>query len=120
MLKKISKKAIHLVIDIILTISTVAIFACLFESYLYTYKGSSVVKLTKTYNGKRGGTGFQVKAPSGKQYTLTNAHICAAGNKLIAHTQYGKKVEVKVIEIYKKHDLCIMDPVKEVRPLKIA
>lgn len=105
---------------VLLIAGTVATSATLFESYLYEYKGSSVVKLTMTYEGRSGGTGFQIKAPSGKQYTLTNAHICRIGDSLIAHAQNGVKKKIRVIKIYDKHDLCIMEPVAGLRSLKIA
>lgn len=91
-----------------------------FERFLYDYKGMSVVKLTKTEAGLSGGTGFQVLAPSGKQFTLTNAHICNMAPELVAHTQNGKTQKLKVLEIDKIHDLCIMEPVEDLRPLKVA
>lgn len=92
----------------------------LYESFLYDYKGASVVMITKTTAGRSGGTGSVVVAPSGKKYTLTNAHICRMGKNLIAHKQNGETQEIKVIEIYRDHDLCIMEPVDGLRPLKIA
>ena len=94
--------------------------AMLFESYLYDYKGSSVVMLTKSLSKYSGGTGFQIKLPSGKLAIMTNKHICELGKWLYAHTQDGKSQLVKVIEEYKGHDLCLMTPVKNLRPLKIA
>ncbi len=98
----------------------VALSALTFESYIYDYKGSSVVKITRTSAARSGGTGFAIKAPSGKSYTLTNAHICRMGQNLVAHKQNGEMQAVKVIKIYPKHDLCIMTAVAGLRPLKIA
>lgn len=98
----------------------VAMSALTFESYIYDYKGSSVVKLTRTSLARSGGTGFSIKAPSGKLYTLTNAHICQIGQTLVAHRQDGKMQTVSVVKIYPEHDLCIMTAVQGVRPLSIA
>ena len=90
------------------------------DKFLYDYKGSSVVMLTKTYKARSGGTGFAIKAPSGKLYTMTNAHICKIGKSLTAHTQDGSSQVIKVIKIYEKHDLCLMEPIKGLRPIAIA
>jgi S1-C subfamily serine protease len=118
--KKMKKAVLKTIVSAIALLSLVAVCAVSFEAYLYEYKGASVVKLTKTYAARSGGTGFQVLAPSGKQYTLTNAHICEIADTLIAHDQDQNTYEVKVIEINKKHDLCIMEPIEELRPLKVA
>jgi len=120
MIKKMLKILSRSLITTLAILGIIAFGATLFETYIYDYKGSSVVKLTRTYAGRSGGTGFLVKAPNGKLFTLTNAHICRIADKLIAHKQDGDKQEVKVIKIYEKHDLCIMEPVTGLRPLKIA
>lgn len=70
-----------------------------------------------------GGTGFMVEAPSGRTYTLTNKHVCLAAdsnNKMLA--QVGDRfIPVEIIEIYMKHDLCLLTPVAGVETsLKIA
>ncbi len=90
------------------------------ERYMYDHIGNSVVKLTYSKNPRSGGTGFQVIAPSGKQYTLTNAHICKKQETLIATTQSGVKTELKVIKIDKNHDLCIAEGIPVLRGLNLA
>lgn len=110
-------KSLALVALILITVAT---GATLFEQFLYDYKGNSVVKITRSTLGRSGGTGFQIKTNSGKRYTLTNAHICQMGQSLIAHKQNGDVQRIRVVEISKEHDLCIMEPVRGLRALKIA
>ena len=108
---KIIKKLIKIISASVFIVGICAIAAVSYESYLYDYKGASVVKLTRTPMQFSGGTGFQIKAPSGKQYILTNAHICQIADSLYAKTQSGKISVVDVIKIYPHHDLCIMKPI---------
>lgn len=91
-----------------------------YDSYIYNHKGSSVVKITKTFAERSGGTGFMVQAPSGKKYILTNAHICAMGKTLVVKDFNGKKRLSSVYKVYKKHDLCLMNAVSNVPALKVA
>lgn len=89
------------------------------KHYLYDYKGNSVVRLIGHGMGRAsGGTGFQVVAPSGKQYTLTNYHVCMLANKnfdgsesLQAEDYKHRKTNIKVIKHSKNHDLCLLEPV---------
>lgn len=118
------KKALTLLARSITTVccilGIVVVGAISFETFIYDFKGASVVKLTRTHMGRSGGTGFQIKAPSGKLFVLTNAHICSIGNPLVAHKQNGDTQMINVVEIYKEHDLCLMEPVDGLRPLSIA
>lgn len=104
----------------VLVLALVASSATLFENYLYNNIGSSVVKLTLTSEQRAGGTGFQVLTPNGNQFTLTNAHICEIAETLIATDQEGNQETIKVVEIFKDHDLCIMEPIYSLKPLKVA
>lgn len=94
-----------------------------------------VMLLSPDYNG--GGTGFHVKAPSGKIYIMTNKHVCSAAkqikfkiekvkvDKKIVKMKVGigplymavadghKVVNKKVISIYEEHDLCLVEPIKD-------
>lgn len=119
-MKKLVRLTVNALSVIVMVLSVTALGAMLFEAYIYDYKGNSVVMLTKTQLAQRGGTGFIVEAPSGKKYTLTNAHICKIGDQLVAHTQNSKTHTIKVIEIYPEHDLCIMEAVPGLRALKVA
>ena len=119
-LKPVAIRVVSAASMLLLIVATLGVSSTLYERYFYGYLGSSVVKITKTDKGLSGGTGFVVKAPSGKLYTLTNEHICSMGDNLVAHTQNGKKHKIKVIKKYKDHDLCIMEAVPGLRPFKIA
>ena len=70
--------------------------------------GSQVVKIIGTEGS---GTGFHIKAPSGKTYILTNQHVCAIADKnqelLVENSK--KMVPRRVIAIYQKHDLCLVE-----------
>lgn len=119
-MKTLLKRLAKALVALSLVLAIVSLGATGFESFLYDYKGSSVVKITKTRAARSGGTGFAITAPSGKRFILTNAHICRIGENLIAHTQKGVKHRISVIKIFDKHDLCLMTPIKGLRSLKIA
>jgi S1-C subfamily serine protease len=86
------------------------------ELYIREYVGSQVFKLTNI-EMTGGGTGFVVKVPGGKTVLMTNSHVCegiqknSASSKIMA-TQGDKKFYLKVIKIYKKHDLCAIEAPK--------
>lgn len=70
--------------------------------------GNQVVKII----GDTGtGSGFHIKAPSGKTYILTNQHVCAVADKnqqlLVENSK--KMVPRRVIAVYQKHDLCLIE-----------
>lgn len=89
------------------------------KHYLYDAKGMSVVKLL----GERsGGTGFQVKY-EGKQYTLTNYHICLAADyedTLKSRDYFGNTRRLKVIARYIKNDLCVLEPINFLPAIRLA
>ena len=80
-------------------------------AFIRSTVGSKVV----TIRGKRGGgTGFHVQARSGKIYILTNAHICAlqeSGNVNVRLEGSSRYIPRRVIEVFAKHDLCLVEPV---------
>jgi S1-C subfamily serine protease len=70
--------------------------------------GNQVVKII----GETGtGSGFHIKAPSGKTYILTNQHVCAVADKnqqlLVENSE--KLVPRRIVAIYQKHDLCLIE-----------
>lgn len=85
-------------------------------NYMYNYKGSSVVMLTV---GRGGGTGFRVTAPSGDSYILTNNHICKDNKTLTARWE-DQVEEIKVLEKYPSHDLCLLEDLEEIPSLDVA
>lgn len=94
------------------------------KHYIYDYKGMSVVRLTGEFAGRpSGGTGFQVVAPSGKQYTMTNNHVCMLADKngiMKAEDWRGNFYYLSIIDIYASHDLCILEGVSNLPSLSLA
>jgi hypothetical protein len=69
------------------------------------------------------GTAFTVKAPSGKVYTLTNRHICddSKDGYLYFFNSDEKLVgKRKILEKYNKHDLCLLEAMKDSPPITVA
>ena len=77
------------------------------RNYLRNKVGSQVIMLV----GERGGgTGFSIRTPKGKVYTLTNSHICElADNRgyLVAESDV-LPIPVKVLKVDKIADLCLV------------
>src|SRR4051812_5184394 len=84
-------------------------------------RGPQVTKITN-YVGNSGGTGFYVRAPSGKVFTLTNAHVCGLADKdgLVFARQDDEINVLKVQAIYPDHDLCLLDAPATARGLMVA
>lgn len=73
------------------------------------------------HNG--GGTGFTVKAPSGKTYLMTNGHVCGLADnegRLMLQGTDGTFYTSHVKELYKYHDLCLVNAKQEWPALKVA
>lgn len=90
------------------------------NAYIRAKVGSQVVMLTNK-EGTSGGTGFVMKAPNGKIYTITNAHVCnIPGNKLYTVLPSGKKVSFKIIKKSRITDLCALTPVEGYSGLSLS
>lgn len=67
------------------------------------------------------GTGFAVKAASGKTYILTNGHVCSGlRDTERLHSSDGEVYKLKVKAKDDHHDLCIMQAPKNAKPLKVS
>lgn len=91
------------------------------NSYLRYEVGNSVVQVLRP-DGQGGGTGFAVKAASGKEYIATNKHVCeAAINGWMKISQQGGISGFKKV-VYKDniHDLCLIEGDKRLSPLDIG
>lgn len=89
----------------------------LYEKALFYHVGQSVLLLSSASGS---GTGFQVKAPSGKKYILTNMHVCDQESVLDSEDLDGNKQKVAVLEVYKNHDLCLVQGIPELPALRIG
>lgn len=80
--------------------------------------GKSVVRLLGSGGG---GTGFQVMM-NGKQYTLTNDHVCALAQHgfLIGDSQYVAIQGLKVLLHSPDTDLCLLAPMKGLPALELG
>lgn len=78
--------------------------------------GDSVVELLSPSG--EGGTGFEILSPSGRKYTLTNRHICDAGATLAQLP--GRSLPLRVIEIYRDADLCLLAGIKDIPAAELA
>ena len=90
-------------------------------TYIRHSVGSKVVKLT---GDSSGGTGFFVKAPSGRTFILTNYHVCQLKNEAgyINVTKNGdtRSYPKRVIEMDSVHDLCLVESFYDVEGLSLA
>lgn len=68
----------------------------------YTNQASSVVPLMGLFGG---GTGFVVRAPSGKSYILTNAHVC----QVALMVEADRRFPMEIIEVDANSDLCLVE-----------
>ena len=69
-------------------------------------------------------TGFAVKSPTGKVYTLTNAHVCQLANPAgflsIQGPRSARAVPRRVLEIFQDNDLCLVEGMEGYEGLEIA
>lgn len=97
-------------------------FSCRAESL----QDNSVVLLASPqvllHKAFHSGTGFEVVAPSGAQYTVTNAHVCdeAYQGLLIADLDIYEGVFIHILYVDTAHDLCFLEPVKTRAPLRVS
>jgi S1-C subfamily serine protease len=92
----------------------------LHNHYLRWEVGESVVQVLHP-SQFGGGTGFAIKGDSGKEYIMTNRHVCEVGEKGYVRIQTLKKSYFKKI-VYKDpvHDLCLIEGVRGLSPISIG
>ena len=117
MLEKL-KKAIKIAAGVATFYAAIFAGKLAYKTYIYDYKGKSVIYALSS--PRSGGTGFQVIAPSGEQYTITNRHICKGNDRLYYKDENGNSGVIEVIEISQTHDLCILEPIMSLPALKVA
>jgi S1-C subfamily serine protease len=90
------------------------------HDYIINKVGPSVVMITNL-SANHGGTGFAIQAPSGKEYILTNAHICVGVERpMIITFKDNRQVPLQIIEVSSKTDLCLLSAVGNLPALKIG
>lgn len=91
-------------------------------NYIRSKVGSQVYMITNE-SGNSGGTGFEVRAKSGKVYTVTNSHVCGLQDEngiVWASSATMRKIPLHVIEKSNTTDLCILTAVGSARGLELA
>lgn len=94
------------------------------RNFIRKYVGSKVVEIVKTKDGKPigGGTGFGIKAPSGREYIMTNAHVCSAfkDEDPTVLLPNGSMVKRKILSISDTTDLCLIEGVTGLGALELG
>jgi S1-C subfamily serine protease len=95
----------------------------LHKRYIVHKVSKSIVKLLIKPGVYGGGTGFVVESPSGTSLTITNAHVCRAGDGRFLYAAIpgtNRYIGIRVIEISKDSDLCVLEPVPGLSALSLA
>jgi S1-C subfamily serine protease len=80
-------------------------------NYIRNSVGNQVVKITNE-RGNSGGTGFNIKAPSGKTYILTNSHVCSHVSQeglVYVHDSQENILQRRVLLNSNFTDLCVVE-----------
>lgn len=98
-----------------------------FHSAILRAKVGSKVYLIKGTKDGGGGTGFELKAPSGVSYIMTNSHVCdhvkeasADKNSVLVGNDDGEYMSRKIISISDTTDLCLIEGLPGVEGLEIG
>lgn len=112
---------------LVLSVSLMSLIAYrVHEIYLMTKIGSQTlfIKSPKGAVHQGSATGFEIQAPSGQVYTLTNAHVCELayqGLVLVQEKQNSQRfIPKRVIEIYEDNDLCLVEGMAGYEGLTLA
>lgn len=98
-------------------LSMMLLCLCLLPSCKKMSPKDSVVEMLVS-SGMGGGTGFEVIAPSGKKYTLTNAHVCRAEATFAVVD--NRLIPLRVIETSTTSDLCLLEEIAGAAGLSVA
>lgn len=87
-------------------------------------KNSLMVKSPEGAALQGSGTGFEVQGKSGKVYTITNAHVCELAKDGMVMVELESNSERfiprRVLEVYEKNDLCLVEGIEGYKGLKLA
>lgn len=95
-------------------------------AYILSKVGSNTVFITNPEGAVLRGsaTGFEVKAPSGRVYTLTNAHVCALehnGFVMVGEKRDSQRlIPRRILEVYDENDLCLVEGLPNYEGLTLA
>lgn len=114
------RKLMPLVKPLLLVVSLVAVFALIVEipnlrrEWMRQKVADRVFEIKGIKDGG-GGTGFQVEAPSGQAFIVTNSHVCEIAQKdgedknflLVKKTDHWMKR--RILEVDEQSDLCLVE-----------
>lgn len=122
------KDALCLVLGIAALLTVAARTPQMHDLYLRHKVGDKVYKVQAELRGG-GGTGFQVRAPSGVDYVMTNSHVCNAVNQYDAPENKGTALLVdddgnsirrRIVAISDETDLCLIEGAPGVSGLSLG
>lgn len=93
----------------------------LHNHYLRHEVGESVVQVL-SMSSDGGGTGFAIKGASGKDYIMTNRHVCGVQANGVIRVQVGEAEPIfrKVVYMDDIHDLCLIEGVDGLAPISLG
>jgi S1-C subfamily serine protease len=92
----------------------------LHNSYIRSTVGAKVVRLTNLAENS-GGTGFALKAASGRTYIITNAHVCnIPGSYLYSRDVNGKRIRFTRVKVSIVTDLCALSNPTNIEGLTVS
>lgn len=109
-----------------LTIFAVVVFAARLPELHSRLLRSSVgdrVYMIRNDEFSGGGTGFAIKAPSGRSYILTNDHVCGVskdGLTVLVSSEDDVDMRRKIIAHDGNSDLCLIEGLPDVEGLEVA
>jgi S1-C subfamily serine protease len=81
------------------------------EVAVRAFPGTQVMRLLSR-EGRSGGTGFAVRAPSGRIFIMTNAHVCGLSSfghmTAVQDSAPDRSMSLPIVEISKTADLCLL------------
>ncbi len=87
-------------------------------------QNSVVMMVISPTSPRSGGTGFEVEAPSGRVYTLTNAHVCALSADgymyALSETRSAIYSGLRIIKTDPENDLCVLEPIPHPEAIKLG
>lgn len=117
------KKIIALALGLCLTLCAAVYNSADASSRVIQANGQYVFKLLSPKNPNRGGTAFQVVAPSGRTYLISNGHVCGLGSEGAMVAELGgskRRIRVRILEIAEDTDLCILEGLSISAGLQLA
>ena len=124
----IAKEVVGLAFQFALKLAFIAIIAVgvmkapeIHSKYLRVAVGSKVYMIRDNPNSG-GGTGFAIKAPSGKSYIMTNDHVCRVSSNGTHVLVTGDDVNMyrRIIAHDPNSDLCLIEGIPGVEGLDVA